>query len=109
MHIDCNDDPTVFQDIERIRQLTPIPIDLHLITAHPQRYFDLLVKHPVDFLTFQFEELSTPLLLPENIQGQKGIAITTETPVEIFQGFKDFDFILIMATTPGKSGGVFDK
>ncbi len=108
-HVDCNDDPSVFQDIERIRKISKTKIDLHLITANPSAYFDLLRKHPVDYLTFQFEELKAPLLLPEDIKGKKGIAITTNTPVDIFQGFSGYDFILIMATTPGQSGGKFDR
>ena len=109
LHIDCNDDPAVFEDIKKIRTLSKVPIDLHLITPGPERFYDLLKANPVEYLTFQFEELSEPLSIPEEINGKKGIAITTDTPVDIFSGFANFDFILIMATTPGKSGGEFNK
>lgn len=37
-HVDCNDDPSVFQDIERIRKISKTKIDLHLITANPSAY-----------------------------------------------------------------------
>lgn len=108
-HVDCNDDPAVFEDIAKIRSLSSTPIDLHLITSRPEDYYALLLANPVEYLTFQFEQLEAPLHLPENILGKKGIAVTTSTPVDIFEGFIHFDFILIMATVPGQSGGKFDR
>ena len=109
LHVDCNDDPSVFEDIKEIRKICDLPVDLHLITSNPEKYFDLLIENPVEYITFQFENLTEALALPKNMQGKKGIAITTDTPVDVFKGFQNFDFILIMATTPGQSGGVFDK
>jgi ribulose-phosphate 3-epimerase len=108
LHVDCNDDPRVFEDIALIRTLTKLPIDLHLITSEPEKYYDLLRANPVEFLTFQHEDLSAPLQIPADITGKKGIAVITPTSVSIFDGYKDFDFILIMATIPGQSGGLFD-
>jgi ribulose-phosphate 3-epimerase len=109
LHVDCNDDPKVFEDIAFIRTLTNLPIDLHLITKTPEKYFDLLRKNPVEFLTFQHEDLFSPLQIPTDITGKKGIAVITPTSVDIFEAYLDFDFILIMATIPGQSGGLFDK
>lgn len=109
LHVDCNDDPTVFEDIAQIRQWTSIPIDLHLITSSPEKYYNLLIQNPVDYLTFQLEDLTEKLEIPKEISGKKGIAITTPTPIDAFEDFSDFHFILIMATTPGQSGGEFDK
>lgn len=109
LHIDCNDDLTVFNDIIKIRKWCSIPIDLHIITSSPEKYFDLLIQNPVEYVTFQFENLTTKLTIPKEISGKKGIAVTTNTPISIFENYTDFDFILIMATTPGQSGGLFDK
>ena len=64
LHVDCNDDPSVFDDIAQIRQWTSIPIDLHLITSTPEKYFDLLIQNPVDYLTFQLEDLKGKLEIP---------------------------------------------
>jgi pentose-5-phosphate-3-epimerase len=108
LHVDCNDDPTVFEDIAAIRKMCTTPIDLHIITAQPEKYFDLLRANPVEYITFQFEDLKEPLNFPADISGRKGIAVITPTPVTIFSAFEDFDFILIMATIPGQSGGKFD-
>jgi pentose-5-phosphate-3-epimerase len=109
LHVDCNDDSTVFDDIAQIRQWTSIPIDLHLITSSPEKYYNLLIQNPVDYLTFQLEDLIEKLEIPKEISGKKGIAITTPTPIDVFDDFSDFHFILIMATVPGQSGGSFDK
>lgn len=108
LHVDCNDDLSVFEDIEKIRQWTTIPIDLHIITETPEKYFSLLRKHPVDYLTFQHEQLPKGFSIPDDIEGKKGLAIITPTPVEVFNNYPEMDFILIMATIPGQSGGVFD-
>lgn len=108
LHVDCNDDISVFDDIADIRTWCKLPIDLHIITKTPEKYFDLLRKHPVEYVTFQYEELPADFKMPTDIKGQKGLAIITPTDVDAFDKFSDFDFILIMATIPGQSGGVFD-
>lgn len=109
LHVDCNDDPQVFEDIDTIRKWCDIPIDLHIITRFPSKYYDLLRKHPVDYVTFQYEDLEESLEIPEDIKGRKGLAIITPTPIDVFKQYSQFDFILIMATIPGQSGGIFDK
>ncbi|MCW8897118.1 MAG: CBS domain-containing protein [Flavobacteriales bacterium] len=108
LHVDCNDDIRVFDDIADIRTWCKLPIDLHIITKTPEKYFDLLRKHPVEYVTFQYEELPVDFKMPADIKGQKGLAIITPTDISAFDKFSDFDFILIMATIPGQSGGVFD-
>jgi ribulose-phosphate 3-epimerase len=108
IHLDCNDDPSVFEDIARIRKRCAIPIDLHIITSTPERYFDGLRINPVEFITFQYENLEAPLEIPDDITGFKGLAIVTPTPVQVFEAYAHFDFILMMATVPGQSGGQFD-
>lgn len=108
LHVDCNDDINVFDDIRQIREWCNIPVDLHIITPTPEKYFDLLRSNPVEYVTFQLEDLTSPLEIPEDITGKKGLAITTPTSVDAFDAYSSFDFILIMATIPGQSGGVFD-
>jgi len=108
LHVDCNDDLAVFEDIKSIRSWCDLPIDLHIITAEPAKYFDLLRENPVEYLTFQYEDLKSPLKIPSDITGKKGLAIITPTPISVFEEYSAYDFILIMATIPGQSGGKFD-
>ena len=108
LHVDCNDDLSVFEDIATIRTLCDLPIDLHIITTHPSKYMELLVKHPVEYVTFQYEDLQEEIMFPSDVFAKKGLAVITPTDVTVFEKYADFDFILIMATIPGQSGGVFD-
>ena len=110
LHIDCNDDLSVFDDIEIIHKISKTPTDLHIISSDPEKYYPYLIKHPVDFVTFQHENLTAPLHLPKEIKSKIGIAIVTETPISVLEQYKDMmDFVLFMTTTPGKSGGLFNK
>jgi pentose-5-phosphate-3-epimerase len=109
LHVDCNDDTEVFKDIENIRKWCSTPIDLHIITDQPEKFYPFLLEHPVEYITFQYENLSGPLVIPNGIPGKKGLAITTPTSVDVFEQYTEMDFILIMATIPGQSGGVFDQ
>lgn len=108
-HVDCNDDLSVFDDILTLRKISQIPIDLHIITPTPSRFYHRLLEVPVEYVTFQLEPLEEPLLWPEGLTAAKGVAITTPTSVDVFDEHQACDFILIMATIPGQSGGVFDK
>ncbi len=108
LHVDCNDDPKVFDDIANIRNWCKLPIDLHIITETPEKYFDLLRENPVEYVTFQYEELPEGFKMPSDISGRKGLAVVTPTDMNVFDEYSDFDFILMMATVPGQSGGVFD-
>lgn len=108
LHVDCNDDLSVFQDIKSIRGWCDLPIDLHIITEDPSKYYDLLRENPVEYLTFQYEDLKLPLQIPSDITGKKGLAVITPTPITVFEAYSEYDFILIMATIPGQSGGKFD-
>ncbi len=109
-HIDCNDDMSVFDDIAEIKQLSKTPVDLHIISSEPEKFFSKAAELNVDYVTFQYENLKEKLIIPASITAKLGLAITSETDISVFEDYADkFDFILFMTTTPGQSGGVFDK
>ena len=111
IHVDCNDDLNVFADIEKIQQKSDIPVDLHIITNKAERFYPALESFQIEYVTFQYEDLEDKNLnIPKEFTGQLGLAITTNTPISVFDKYADeFDFILFMATVPGQSGGKFDK
>ncbi|MFH1005004.1 MAG: CBS domain-containing protein [Bacteroidota bacterium] len=109
-HIDSNDDLSVFDDIKAIRQQSKTPIDLHIISPTPEIFFPLIVENKVELVTFQFENLKNEIKIPAEVKSKLGLAIVSETEINVFEKYKDhFDFILFMTTTPGKSGGAFNK
>jgi ribulose-phosphate 3-epimerase len=109
-HIDCNDDMKVFDDIAEIKRLSKTPVDLHIISAEPENFFSQIAELNVDYVTFQYENLKGKLNIPDNISAKLGLAIMSDTDISVFADYAEtFDFILFMTTTPGQSGGVFDK
>jgi len=108
--MDCNDNPGVFEDIRHIREISSTPIDLHIIAENVDRYIEWIEQTPVERVSFQYEDLKHPIALP-SIEGVSfGLAITSQTDVRVFEEYKDVcDFVLIMTTTPGQSGGKFAK
>ena len=110
LHVDCNDDLKVFDDIKRIRTFSKTPIDLHIISSEPEKFYAGIKETATELVTFQFENLKAPLQLPADIKCKLGLAIVSATPIDVFEPYQNkFDFILFMTTTPGQSGGVFNK
>ncbi|MGB3465481.1 MAG: CBS domain-containing protein [Cyclobacteriaceae bacterium] len=109
-HIDSNDDLSVFDDIREIRKISDTPIDLHIISDEPEKYFDLITAHQIEFVSFQFENFQRKMNFPANGTTKYGLAVISDTPVNVFDEYIDqCDYILIMTTTPGQSGGKFRK
>lgn len=108
-HIDCPDNPAVFDDIAEIRNLSRTPIDLHLITARPEQYFDRINALNVELVTLQHEDLNG-YQYTGGLRARMGLSIVSDTDISAFEpGIDFYDFVLMMATIPGKSGGEFDK
>ena len=111
IHVDCKNRLSIFDDIKVIRENSNLPIDLHIITDNPEAYYPGIIEYNIDYVTFQYEDLKEKnLTIPSEYKGKLGIGITTSTDISVFENYKDsFDFILMMATIPGESGGKFDK
>jgi pentose-5-phosphate-3-epimerase/CBS domain-containing protein len=113
IHVDCLENPAVFEELSSIRRYSQIPIDFHLIARRPQDYYAQLLKHEVEQFAIQIESVEGKLKLdemPETLRAKMGIAISSETPLEIFEPFaSEASFALLMCSTPGKSGGQFDR
>jgi ribulose-phosphate 3-epimerase len=110
LHIDCKNDFSVFDDLARVKKETSLPLDLHLITSKPLDFASVLESNPVDFLTIQYENLNGNRELPTAGFNKLGLALTSNTSLDVFQEFEEScDFVLLMATEPGVSGGSFNK
>lgn len=109
-HIDCNDDPEVFRDISRIREISKTPIDLHIISENPPKYFDEVRKYRIEYVELQYENLKSYVKIPRIDGTEFGLSIHSETPIEVFEPYRNrCSFILLMTTIPGQSGGVFAR
>lgn len=110
-HVDTAGDLSIFDDLTKIRAKSATPFDLHVISDRPERYFDGMIAHRVEFAAFQYENLPGKLAFPSQLieRTQLGLAIGMQTPVSVFDDYHaQCSFILLMTTVPGESGGRFD-
>ncbi|MEM6263499.1 MAG: CBS domain-containing protein [Bacteroidota bacterium] len=109
-HIDSRDRLEVFDDIANIRSWSNTPIDLHIISQEPERFLTGIQSNEVELVTYQYEDLKDERQVPQKTKAEQGLAITSETPIEVFEPFQSrCDFVLFMTTIPGMSGGKFQK
>ena len=107
VHVDCNDDLGVEDAIARTRAISKLPIDLHIISNEPEKFYDMIVRHKVEFVTLQFEQIADRVLDLPDLGCEWGLAIVTPTPTSVFTVFAaQCAFILFMTTTPGQSGQI---
>ena len=114
LHVDFNDKKIdikkVEDDIVEIRKISNKPIDLHIISDTPNQYSKFIIENKVEYVTYQLENIQEKLDFPISKKTKFGIAITSMTGINEFEKYKnDCDFILLMTTTPGESGGKFNN
>jgi ribulose-phosphate 3-epimerase len=97
--------------IERVRELTELPFEAHLMISEPGRYLDDFVKAGCNVITFHLEAVPEPRPLLSRIREHgclAGLAINPKTPVESLEPFLDaFDLALVMSVEPGFGGQKF--
>ena len=110
LQVDCADNENVFEDIARIRKISSTPIDLHIISSEPEKYFRQIEELGIEYVSFQYENLKQFPVLSQNSKTKFGLSIISTTGIEVFDKAKDsFDFIMMMSTVPGQSGGSFNR
>ena len=119
LHIDCADNDNVFDDIAAIRQISSTPIDLHIISANPEKYFKQIEELGIEYVSFQYENLQQLPVLPKSKTTKFGLSIISSTPVDVFGKTQvlppgedsggAYSFIMLMTTVPGQSGGQFNR
>jgi ribulose-phosphate 3-epimerase len=108
-HLDSIDDASIFDFSRKLRTLTQKPFDLHLITDKPENYWSMLEESQLPQIVLQLENLKKPLFIPESLKGKVGLAMMASTDPRRFSVYRrDAAFLLLMLTTPGKSGGKFN-
>ena len=97
--------------IKALRPCTKLTFDVHLMTEHPEMYFDDLAKAGADMVSFHAEAAVHHDRLVHAIQekGMKaGIALNPGTPLSMVEELLPIlDFVLIMSVNPGFGGQKF--
>ncbi|MDQ0892468.1 ribulose-phosphate 3-epimerase [Agromyces ramosus] len=97
--------------VERLQQVSPIPLDVHLMIDHPDRWAPGYAEAGAFSVTFHAEAAADPVALARRLRdigARAGIALKPDTEPEPFlELLREFDQVLVMTVEPGFGGQSF--
>ena len=97
--------------VERLQQVSPVPLDAHLMIADADRWAPLYADAGLDSVTFHVEAANAPIKLARELRARgakAGMALRPATPVEPYLDMlTELDMLLIMTVEPGFGGQSF--
>ena len=94
-----------------VQGATAVPVDVHLMIEHPERYIDAFVEAGADWVTVHQEacpHLHRTLQQIRDAGARPGVAINPGTPVAALEDVaSDLDLLLVMSVNPGFGGQAF--
>ena len=97
--------------VASIRPVTALPLDVHLMIEHPERYISDFVKAGADIVTVHVEacpHLQDTIRLIKELGVRAGVSLSPPTPLSAIAEFvPHVDLILIMSVNPGFGGQSF--
>ena len=97
--------------IKAVKSLCRLPLDIHMMTTHPENHFSEFVAAGADSITVHYEACPTlihTLVELDKFDVRKCVALNPKTPIEkIYDVIPLVDQILIMSVEPGVGGQKF--
>ncbi|WP_250448271.1 ribulose-phosphate 3-epimerase [Actinotalea sp. C106] len=97
--------------VERLVQVSPVPIDTHLMIEDPDRWAPGFAEAGAASVTFHAEAAQAPVRLARELRrlgARAGMALRPATPVEPFVDLlPELDMLLVMTVEPGFGGQSF--
>lgn len=97
--------------ISKIRKVTDLPFDVHLMIDRPERYIEEFVKAGADIITVHQEStvhLHRTIQMIKSFGIKAGVTLNPSTPLSTIEYIlDDIDLILIMTVNPGFGGQSF--
>ena len=97
--------------VEAARRATYLPLDVHLMITHPERYIDDFVKAGADLITVQVEacvHLNRTIQMIKEAGIQAGAVLNPSTPLDTIEWeLENLDLVEIMSVNPGFGGQAF--
>jgi ribulose-phosphate 3-epimerase len=97
--------------VAAIRPLTSLPLDVHLMIEHPERYISEFVRAGADIVTVHVEaspHLQNTIGLIKELGAKAGVSLNPPTPLSAVDEFiHHVDLVLIMSVNPGFGGQSF--
>ena len=97
--------------VERLVQVSPVPVDVHLMIEDPDRWAPGFADAGAASVTFHAEAAQAPVRLARELRrlgARAGLALRPATPVEPFLDLLgEIDMLLVMTVDPGFGGQSF--
>jgi len=97
--------------VESIRNITSLPLDVHLMIENPDTYVRDFIKAGADFLTVHYEasvHVHRTIQLIKEHDVKAGVSLNPSTPVWSLEDIlPDIDMALLMSVNPGFGGQKF--
>lgn len=116
-HVDVMDNHFVpnltfgLQMVARLQEVSPIPLDVHLMITDVDRWAPDYAKAGAASVTFHAEATDSPVELARSLRAlgsRAGIALKPGTPAEPYLDLiHEFDQVLVMTVEPGFGGQSF--
>jgi ribulose-phosphate 3-epimerase len=97
--------------VAAIRPVTILPLDVHLMIEHPERFISEFVHAGADIVTVHVEaspHLESAIRLIKELGARAGVSLNPPTPLSAVDKFiHHVDLVLIMSVNPGFGGQSF--
>jgi ribulose-phosphate 3-epimerase len=98
--------------VKAIRKVTRLPLDVHLMIEHPEKYINDFVDAGADHITFHAEachgNLHEVIEIVHSYAITCGVSLRPETPLaRLEQSLPNLDMVLLMTVNPGFGGQTF--
>ena len=97
--------------VASIRPVTSLPLDVHLMIEHPERYVSQFVQAGADIITVHVEasaHLHATIRLIKELGARAGVSINPPTPLGVVEEFlPHVELVLVMSVNPGFGGQPF--
>jgi ribulose-phosphate 3-epimerase len=97
--------------VASIRAVTTLPLDVHLMIEHPERYISDFVNAGADIITVHVEaspHVQATIRLIKELGARAGVSINPPTPLGVVEEFlPHVDLVLVMSVNPGFGGQPF--
>ena len=99
------------QMVGRIQDVSPVPLDVHLMIAAPERWAPGYAELGAYSVTFHAESTNAPVAVARRLReigARAGLAVKPGTPIEPYlELLPEFDQVLVMTVEPGFGGQAF--
>jgi ribulose-phosphate 3-epimerase len=97
--------------VASIRRATTLPLDVHLMIEHPERYVSQFAQAGADIITVHLEasaHVHATIRLIKELGARAGVSLNPPTPLGVLEEFlPHVDLVLVMSVNPGFGGQPF--